>query len=154
MKVFIKKEANIIDVPEENFAVLSEITPEGCFKYEVTYKADPQKAIANNAILVKIQATTRPPVRRSANLFQGASPDQVIKNIQVKNSTINDHGRSQESNVFFTYLSDLSAKIPNNKTGLLSGGIRPLGGVILSNNKAVKLKPVSEITRSDVIMPV
>lgn len=158
MKVFVKKETNIIDVPEEGSAILAEITRNGeFFRYDVTYRADPRRAVQNDAITVRIQASTKPFIRQPTRLLTGFNPDQLIRNIQQKSSITKDQGRSQKSNVFFTYVSDLSAKIPNDKTGLLSmdpsiGRLVP--DVVLKHETTLKLKPVSELNDQDVIMPV
>lgn len=157
MKVFVKKETNIIDVPEENSAILTEITRNNeYFRYEVTYRADPRRALQNGAITVRIQASTKPFVRQPTRLLTGFNPEQLIRNLQQKSSITKDQGRSQKSNVFFTYISDLSAKIPNDKTGLLSrDSIRGLlPDIILKKESTLKLKPVSELNEQNVIMPV
>lgn len=158
MKVFVKKETNIIDVPEEGAAVLREITPDGgYFRYEIAYRADPRKAVQNGAIIVRMQASKKPHVRQPANLLTGYNPDQLVKNLLQKSSITKDRGRSQKDSVFFTYLSDLSAKIPNNKTTLLSldpSISRLVPNVILDSTRTIKLKAISEINAENIILPV
>jgi len=157
MKVSIKKETNIIDIPEEGAVHLAEITPDGHFKYEITYRTDPRRAVQNKAILVKIFASLKPFVKQPTKTFSHFNPDQLIKNLLQKTSVSKDQGRAQVSNVFFTYISDISAKIPNDKTTLLS--FRPLihglvPNVTLGIDKLVKLKSVQEITDGNIILPV
>lgn len=157
MKVSIKKETNIIDIPEEGAVNLVEITPSGHFKYELTYRTDPRKAVQNKAILVKIFASSKPFTRQPTKILSQFNPDQLIKNLLQKTAINKDQGRAQISNVFFTYMSDISAKIPNDKTTLLS--FRPLiqgvvPNVTLRNDKLIKLMAVQDITDSNVVMPV
>lgn len=157
MKVSIKKETNIIDIPEQEAINLVEITPDGHFKYDILYRADPKKAIQNESILVKIYASTKPFTKQPSKLLTQNNPDQIIKNLLQKSSINKDQGRSQVANVFYTYISDISSKIPNDKTTALSFK-RKIQGVVASTtlrtDKLVKLKSVQEITDTNVIMPV
>lgn len=157
MKVSIKKQTNIIDVPEEGAAHLLEITSDGYFKYEVNYRTDPRKAVQNKSILVKIMASTKALTIQPNKILTQFNPDQLIKNILQKSSTSKDQSRGQVSNVFFTYMSDISSKIPNDKTTLLT--LNPtiqtlLPQVVLKKDRLVKLKSVQEITNTNIIMPV
>jgi len=150
MKVSLKKETNIIDIPEEGVANLLEITNSGYFKYELNYRVDPRKAVQNKAITVKIFATTKPFTKQPTKLLIQFNPDLLIKNLLQKSSLNKDQGRSQVSNVFFTYISDISAKIPNDKTASV-GGLKP---GIIKTEKSVRLKPAQELTESNIIMPI
>lgn len=158
MKVFVKKETNIIDVPEEYAASLREITRDGgYFRYEIMYRVDPRKAAAGKAITVHIQASRKPQVRKPTNLLTGYNPDKLILNLLQKSSITKDQGRSQKGDVFFTYLSDISARIPNNKTSMLSVNpniSRSVSDLIMNMGKNMKLKSVSELSSQNTIMPV
>lgn len=150
MKVSIKKETNIIDVPEEGAAILTEITADGYFRYKVTYRADPKKVIGNKAITVRIQASKKPTLHRPTKLLTGVNPDKLIQNLLQKSSITKDIGRSQKTDVFFTYMSDISAKIPNNRTNIIDIGLNP----VLSKETVVKLKSVSDIVKENIVLPV
>lgn len=149
MKVSLKKETNIIDVPEDA-ASLVDILSEGFYRYRVTYRADPRRVISNKAISVKIQASKRPSLHRPTKLLTGFNTDEVIRNLLQKSAITKDVGRSQKSDVFFTYMSDISAKIPNDKTNVLSFDSNP----VISTETVLKLKPVSEISKENIVMPV
>jgi len=157
MKVSLKKQTNIIDVPEDGAVHLLEITSDGYFKYEVNYRTDPRKAIQNKSILVKMLASSKPITNQPQKILTSFNPDQLISNILKKSSNNKDQSRGQVSNVFFTYISDISAKIPNDKTTQLT--LKPaiqtlVPEVTLKKDKLVKLKSVQEITNSNIIMPV
>lgn len=157
MKVALKKDTNIIDIPEEGAVRLLEITPSGFFKYQVTYRTDPRKVVQNKSILVKIMASPKPFAKQSSKLLTQFNPDQLIKNIQKKSSINRDQGKSQTNKIFFTYLSDISSKIPNDKTTLLS--LKPkiqgtVADVVIKKDKILKVKSVQDITSENVILPV
>lgn len=158
MKVFVKKETNIIDVPEEGSAILKEITRDGnFFRYDVSYRADPRRAVQNNAVTVKIQASRKPLIRQPSHLLTGFNPDQLIKNLLQKSSISKDRGRSQKNDAFYVYISDLSAKIPNDKTNVLSlapGISRLVPNIVLNVARSMTLKSVSELSSQNVILPI
>lgn len=156
MKVYVKKETNVIDIPEENAVILADITKDGYFKYIVTYRADPRKATQNNAITVKMYVTTKPPMKSSSSILDSNNPDLLVKNLLKKSSISKDNGRSQMGNVIFVHTSDLSSKIPNDKTGLLktSTTTKSVSDVVLSTSKSLVLKTVSELDQQNVTIPV
>lgn len=120
MKVFTKKQANIIEISDLESPIISKITNTGYFVYKVAYYVDAAKALRNKAITVKILATNKLAVRNSLNLFKNNNPDLIISNILQKNSKSKDKTRSQVGNVFFSYLSDITSVIPNDKTNILA----------------------------------
>lgn len=152
MKVSIKKETGILDIPEENAMNLVEITSDGKYKYDLRYIVDPRRAVQNHAITVKVFASTRQFASVSTPLLNRTNTEKTIRNIQQKSSINKDRGRSQISNVFFTYTSDISSRIPNDKTLELSG--KKSNNFVIKTNKLVKLKSVSEITDTNIVMPV
>lgn len=157
MKVSTKKQTNIIDIPEQGAVNLLGITPDGHYRYEITYRTDPRKAIQNKSILVNILASTKPIQRQPTKILVQNNPEQLIKNILQKSSISKDQGRAQTTNVFFTYVSDISAKIPNDKTVALTSKSTAQNLIpqpILKTEKLVKLKSVQEITDSNVVMPI
>ncbi len=155
MRVFLNKQTNIIDIPENNAATLVDITSEGYFVYDITYQVDPKAALQNNAIVVKILASTKTFSRQSPKMFPSGNPDQIIKNILTKNSVTKDLGRSQQGNVFFSYNSDISSRIPNDKTRFLRPNVSSLlPAMTLTTEKVLKLKQAGDITDDNIIMPV
>lgn len=150
MKVSLKKEINVIDVPEENSVVLTEITSDGYFRYKVVYRADPKKAIELKAITVKIEASSKPFIRQVPKILTANNIDRMVKNIQQKSSLAKDIARAQKTDVFFTYLSDISAKIPNTKTNTTRLALNP----IITKETVVKLKPISDILKENIVLPV
>jgi hypothetical protein len=156
MKVSLKKETNIIDVPEADSVRLVEITRDGHFKYDVSYIVDPQRAIQANSIIVEILASTKPFFKQPSNVLSQMNPDIIIKNLLQKTSVSKDKGRSQKANVFFTYKSDISSKIPNDKASKLSGlgQAKNIPSLLMKTDKLLKLRSVLELTDANVIMPV
>lgn len=156
MRVFLKRETSIIDLIEENPPILTEITPTGYFRYKVSYVVDPVRAVQNDAITVKILATTKPFIRQNPNLFAVTNPEAIIDKILQKNSITKDQGRSQQGNVFFSYVSDISSKIPNDKANQLSPkykGFLP-EGITFKTETSTKLVSTTALTRDNTIMPV
>lgn len=155
MKVSLKKETNIIDVPDEGAVRLIETTKDGYFRYEVSYRVDPQRAIQNDAITVKILASQKPFSKQPTSLLTQFNPELLIKNIQKKASINKDQSKSQKSNIIFTYISDISSKIPNNKTTELAiGNVLGKGNVILNKQKIIKTQTVQEINEQNITLPV
>ena len=155
MKVSIKKETSIIDLPEQDAMQLIKVNPNGHFEYLLSYAVDPRKAVQNKAILVKVFASTKPFTAQPTNSLIIANATQTIKNIQQKSSVSKDKGRAKIKDVFFTYISDISARIPNDRAAGLSGR-QPQQSTnpILRTDRLVKLRSVSEITSTNVVLPV
>lgn len=155
MKVSLKKETNIIDIPESDAIRLTEITKDGHFRYEISFIADPQRAVQSNAILVKILASSKPFFKQPTSVLAQVNPDALIRNILQKTSVSKDKGRAQASNVFFTHMSDLSARIPNDKATKLFGGNSAKDvSTLIKTDKFLKLRPAQELTDSNIVMPV
>jgi len=154
MRVFLKKETNIIDITEQDSVSLEGISQNSdLFLYNVSYIVDPKRAMQKEALVVKISATEILPVRKNSNMFVSKNPDTIIKNILQKNSLSKDSGRSQVGNFFFSYRSDITSRIPNDKTNTLGRNFLGLGK-FLSTSKVVKLKSTDELKSSNSSMPV
>ena len=63
MKIFAKRDRGYLEIPE-NFAILSEISKNGKFVYEITYRVDPVKAVQSNAFTVMIHISTKPYIKK------------------------------------------------------------------------------------------
>ena len=154
MRVFLKKEFDIIDIAEQDSIHLEGISQSGdFFLYNVSYIVDPKRAMQKECLYVKISATQTIPVRKNSNIFSTKNPSTIVKNILQKNSISKDSSRSQKDSAFFIYRSDITSKIPNDKTSMLGKNSLGLGNFI-TTNKVVKLKSVTELKSSNSLVPV
>ena len=158
MKVFTKKQTNVIETSDTNAPKLMKITNSGYFVYSVTYFVDAVKAMKNNAIVVKILGTTRPSIRNNLNLLANNNPDVVINNILQKNSKSKDKFRSQKGNIFFTYNSDITSIIPNDKTHILMTNPTRLANETeiraLKIDREFALRDSDDLLSQNIVMPV
>lgn len=154
MKVFLRKESNIISPIESDGISLESISENGNFVYEVSYSIDPKKALSKDCVIVRISATSSVLARKASKIFNTKSPDVIIKNILQKTSFSKDSTRSQASNVFFTYRSDFTSRIPNDQTNIL--GKKTIAGLpeFLFKKKTVKLVSTKDLKDSNSIVPV
>jgi hypothetical protein len=105
---------------ENDVASLVELTKNGKFKYSIKYKVDVARAIKNMASIVKIHVSTTSPDNRNVVGFNRLSTDQIIENLLVRQSNITEANRSFSENYIKTISSDITAGIPNDKTGELT----------------------------------
>lgn len=158
MKVFTKKQANIIEISDLEPPAITEITNTGYFIYKVTYFVDAAKALNNKTITVKILGTNKLSVRNSLNLFKNNNPDLIISNILQKNSKSKDKARSQVENIFFSYNSDITSVIPNDKTHIFATNPSRLANQ--TETKTIKverqfaLQNSGDFLNKNIVMPV
>lgn len=151
MKTFIKKQSGIVSIPQ-NFVSLEKVVNNN-FRYKVRYLVDPSLAVQENALLVKIHVSQRPYVKKVQPIFNVGNSFDIIQNVLRRTSLQKDIVRSASTQYLLTYLSDISAKIPNNTTQRLS---RAQFGqnIPIRFNKLLTSKPVSELNDQNINMPV
>lgn len=122
MRARIKRTANIIQVPSE-FAKLEQITQGGEFVYKVRYRVDPVKAVRARTFKVRISAALQPEVKKSVTTFTNFNSAVITRRLLTRASALKDIARQRDNNRFFTFLSDITKRIPNNRTISLTKGV-------------------------------
>lgn len=115
MRITIKRQNGILTIPQE-YIRLQGITPDGRYHYIVRYTVDVQRAVKSQSILVKIHASLDSPDIRATSGFSQLNSDQVIQNLLVSQTEKIEANRSFTAGFIATVTSDISAKIPNDKT--------------------------------------
>ena len=165
MRAYIKKEQNIIEVPED-FATLVKIDPnlsEGSFHYKFHYFANPEKAFRTGAIKVEMFVSKNPHEVRTYNVFNNSDPEETINNIRLKNQRQKDMHRSddlvKDNKVWIPYMiSDITRFISNVDVVKFSKGRKnsrsEISAPVIRTRLAMKPVLVSELTSRNVPMPV
>lgn len=165
MRAYIKREQNVLEVPE-GFATLVKIDPnlsEGSYHYKFEYLVNPEKAFRNNAILVEMFVSKEPWSVRTYNIFNKFDPEEAIINIRLKNQKQKDFYRSsdliKDNKVWIPYItSDITRFISNTEVAKFSRGKRITEGdvfkPVVSTRTLVKPILVSELTSRNTEMPI
>jgi len=151
MKTFIKKQTDIISIPK-NFATL-EAVADSKFRYYIRYLANPTKAVAENAFLVKLHISKGPYIKKVQPIFGNAGGFDIIDGILRQRPMQKDIVRSSTADILLTYVSDMSARISNGMTGELSRA-KYADTVRVRTTKTLVSKPVSELDDKNVNMPI
>jgi len=154
MKIFAKRDRGYLEIPE-NFAILSEISKNGKFVYEITYRVDPVKAVQSNAFTVMIHISTKPYIKKINPVFANGknSNENIVLNILQKKSKQKDYVRQQKTEYILSQKSDITSKIPNNLTGTLSNA-NTKQTIAIKNIKQLSPAPVEELNNSNLNLPV
>ena len=152
MKVKLKKDINLIKIiPSDIF--LKQITSDGYYEYEITYSIHAKKAMINKVNLVKILASKNPIRAEKVKIFDSELLEEIPLNIQLNKSLNKDINKSKTSDIFFEFLSDITKRIPNDKTQILANkALDP--NTIIATKKVLTLMSVESITQKNVVVPV
>lgn len=115
MRININRQDGIITLPND-FAVLEDITKEGRFRYAIKFNVDIPRAVKENAFLVKIHASLQPPDVKDVPGFTQLNSQEVIKNLLTRQAESTEMNRAFLKNLIATVTSDITSKIPNDKT--------------------------------------
>jgi len=115
MKININKQSGILSLPQD-FATLEDITSEGRYHYVIKYNVDALRAIRDRAFIVKIGASLDPPDVKDVAGFVRLNSQEVIQNLLTRQSERVEVNRAFTRNFIGTVTSDITSKIPNNKT--------------------------------------
>jgi hypothetical protein len=115
----LRRNINIISVPKD-FAKLTAITKDGFFVYKIKYLVDPVKAVRNRTFTVKIHGSERPFVRPRQRTFQNFNSRAIVRTLRLRRAIQKDTIRTQRQLFIFSVTSDITKKIPNNRTIQLS----------------------------------
>lgn len=118
-KALIKKNANIIALPDD-FARLTAVTKDGYFRYRVKYLVDPVKAVRNRTFRVDIHVSQAPFIRERQKTFVNFNSTVLLRQLRLRKSLQKDLIRSQRKRFVLTFTSDITKRIPNNRTISLS----------------------------------
>lgn len=160
MRAFIKREQNIIDVPED-FANLYKIDSnlvDGSYHYKFQYYVNPQKAFRNNAITVEIFVSKNPYEIKTQRVFGTTNPDEIITNIRLKNQLQKDSYRSydlvKDNTVYVPMItSDITRFISNQIVSNFSRKFADTRTVVTTRTSMKPVK-VSDLTDRNVSMPI
>lgn len=154
MKLFVKRDRGLLEIPEE-FAILEKITEDGKFRYSITYQIDPIKAAQQNAFKVLIHISSKPYIKKINPIFANAnnSNENLILNILQKKSKQKDFVRQQKTDYILSYISDVTAKIPNNlTTQLKNANIKQ--NIVIKKFKEITTSPVEALNNANYNLPV
>jgi len=152
MRARIKRTANIMQVPSE-FAKLEKITQGGEFVYKVKFRIDPVKAVRAKAFKVRISAAEQPEVKKTFRTFTNFNAELITKRLLARPAALKDIARQRDSARFFTYLSDITKRIPNSRTIHLSKGVFTAPQIA---TKVRRIRPAlaSDLTDRNLRLPV
>lgn len=164
MKVNLNRQAGIITLPED-FATLEEITGDGRFHYVVRYNVDIPRAARQKAFLVKIHVSARSADHRDVAGFVNLNSQELIDNLLTRQSERRELNRSFTQGYIRTLVSDITAKIPNDKARNLStSSIKKTHSnhedskiteqTYLFSNKRFQLAKVSDLTEKNSAQPI
>lgn len=160
MKLVTQKEntlSNIISLPnsDTDFALLEEIT-ETDYVYNITYFVDVNAAAKKNAYLVRISFCKDSPVVNEFSIFQNINSSKESRdNISLVSNILHQEAGNKDiaknkarKEPYFVHISDITKKIPNNKTSYLSNG-----NLVISKRylKAMKIK---DLASANINMPI
>lgn len=148
MKTKIKKATDIITIPE-NFASLEEKSADK-FIYRIRYLANPAKASQQNAFKVKIHISKKPYIKKVPTMLSNISVPLLIDKLQKNKAEAKDIARSTYDDYIVTYISDITAKIPNNKANTL----KSVKNQTFFSTKRLITKPVSDLKNKNITSPI
>lgn len=152
MRARIKRTANIMQIPGE-YAILENITQNGEFVYKVKFRIDPVKAVRAKTFKVRISAADKPEVKKTIRTFTNFNSEVITKRLLTRSAALKDIARQRDSNRFFTYLSDITKRIPNNRTIGLSKGVFTAPQIV---TKVRRIRPAlaSDLSDRNLNLPV
>lgn len=152
MRALLKRDANIIEVPDD-FARLESITQDGYFIYKVKYRVDPVKAVRSRTFLTIISVTNKPQVRRLVKTFTNFNPADINKRLRLRKALTKDILRQEASERILSFISDITKKIPNNRTVSLSRSTFSAPPIVKTN---LRIRPalVESLGQQNLSMPV
>jgi hypothetical protein len=154
MKVFIKKLANVIRMPEDEYAGarLLQLTADGHFEYQISYKIDPSVALREEASVVKIHVSVEPLLKASVTTMDSFNPTAMTKGILTKTPRQKDFIRSENEKKLMTITSDFKTRIPR----VLAPDLVRKTATAPTIRTDFTISPVSVdvIDRSGVVLPV
>lgn len=152
MKALVKREANIISIPDD-FAILERITQDGYFVYKIKYNVDPVKVVRAKTLKTIISVLERPNVRRQVKTFTNFNPVAIHKRLRLRRAITKDLIRQEKSAKIFSFVSDISKHIPNNRTVSLSKA-RFTSPPILSTKLRIRPALTETIRNQNLSLPI
>ena len=152
MRALIRRDANIIEIPDD-FARLESITQDGYFIYKIKYRVDPVKAVRSRTFITAISVTNRPQVRRAVRTFANFNPQLINRRLRLRRAITKDLLRQESAERIITLLSDITKRIPNNRTISLSR-TRFTAPPILRTRLRIRPALVSTVRSQNLTMPV
>ena len=154
MRAFIKREQNIIQVPED-FAVLSSME-DGHYLYKITYYVDPSKAFKNNALKTEIYVSPVPVEPHRSSLLSKSDSETVLNNLlqksQRQKDTIRNNDILKGKNYIPSIVSDITKFISN---GLVVNytSIRPGKTQTVKKFRSIKPQIISDLLGVNTSVP-
>lgn len=102
-----------------------------------------------------IHISSKPYIKKINPIFVNGnnSNENIVFNILQKKSKQKDAVRQQKTEYILSQKSDITSKIPNNLTGILSNA-NTKQTVVIKNVKEVTSSPVQELNNSNLNLPV
>lgn len=147
MKFKSKKNISLLSINQGDI-VLKSITTDGFYEYEVNYKISAQKSLQNNINLVTILASLNPLKGNIVNILNSNTIEGITNNILLKKSNEKDINRATDLEIISKIVSDITKKIPNNKTQSL------LGSPVVDKKTKIELVKIQDITKQNIVLPV
>lgn len=157
MKIHLKRNVEIVQIPQQetNPIYLSEIT-NSHFVYKITYRVFPTKALMHNSTTCVFQFSKIPFTKTNKKVFDTSDPKRIIQNLLTHPAKQADAIQSEEEQWFFTYLSDFTSRIPNDRLRQVerSSGAQETNELQLVSSRELTLSnfvsPVLDITTSKI----
>lgn len=124
MKIHLRRNTEIVQIPQ-NFVLLEEIT-ESHYKYKITYRVFPSRALMLNTTTCVLQFSRIPFAKTEKKVFNTSDPSEMVKNLLLQSAKRVDSIKSEEEEWFHTVYSDFTKRISNANLGRLirEGGVR------------------------------
>ena len=150
MKVKLQQEANILSVPEGIDVASLETIDDTYYSYRVYYQVDPSRAAKLGAYKVKITVTRQPKTRTQVSTFTIANATNVsiVQALLNSASRTKDAIRATTDSSLFTYVSDVTSKIPNSSASSLQKAS------FSQTTKTLNLMSVADMTALNIQVPV
>lgn len=163
MKINISRRDGLITLPND-FAVLEDITQEGRFRYAIKYNINVPKAVKENAFIVKIHASLKAPETKDVSGFTQLNSQEIIKNLLTRQAKKTEINRVFIKDVIATVTSDITSKIPNDKTKELKStniqknsnysSVDHMTEKYLFRKRGFKLVKASDLTSQNISQPI
>lgn len=150
----LKKETNLIEVPDRFSRLLDISNDENIFQYQFSYKFNPVKLIKNKSSKVQIVVSTQPIQGDiNTNIADSAEPQDAIQKIQLRNSKQKDLSRGKNQNIIKTKTSDIIKKVRKDKTiNLFNADFQ--SSIDLEKKRSIVPKKISQLQQNNQTPPI
>lgn len=158
MKINIKRQASVLSLPSD-FISLQDITRDGKLHYVVKYEVNVPKAVKLKAFLVKINVNSRSSELREVSNIANLNPQGVLTSLLRAQTDKVEANRAYNNDVIHSILSDITSKVPNDKTRSLTtdNAQNNQDGEteqFLFKRKGYRIVKASELTNKNVAQPI